>query len=70
MSDGIALPESVDIIPAVQGIEKDAEDDSFTEEDASEEASTQLDDVTLGNRCTVDSLFQSKCNFMLKVSII
>ena len=71
LSDSIALPESVDIaLPEVEGIERDVEDDSFTEKDALEEASTQLDDVTLGNRCTVDSLFQSKCNFMLKVSII
>ena len=71
MSDGIALPESVDIaLHAVEGIERDVEDDSFTEKDALEEASTQLDDVTLGNRCTVDSIFHSKCYFMLKVSII
>ena len=79
LSDGIALPESVDIalpesvdiaLPEVEGIERDVEDDSFTEKDALEEASTQLDDVTLGNRCTVDSIFHSKCYFMLKVSII
>ena len=71
LSDSIALPESVDIaLPEVEGIERDVEDDSFTEKDALEEASTQLDDVTLGNRCTVDSLFHSKCYFMLKVSII
>ena len=57
LSDGIALPESVDIdlpvstnsaLPAVEGIERDVEDDSFTENDALEEASTQLGDVALG----------------------
>ena len=66
LSDGIALPEKVDIaLLEVEGIEIDVEDRFFTEKDALE-----LDDVTLGNRCTVDSHFQSKCYFIVKVSII